>query len=92
LWRRQIAHQVTTSPPKGIRPVSGTRFADVSVKSSTYPVCTDLNIPNETLQKLRHLSFNPVGSAITKNGGFIANRLVFWNKNYSRYGISSHYE
>jgi prepilin-type N-terminal cleavage/methylation domain-containing protein len=83
LWKRQIAHQVTTSPPKGTRTTSGTQFADVGIKPGTYPICTNREIPNETLQKLRHLSFNPVGSAITKSGGFIANRIVFWSKHYA---------
>ena len=69
---------VTTIPPKDITPPSGSQFSDVSLK---YPLTTS---PIQTDSQTKHLSFNPLGAAQTKNGGFVANRLVFWSKEYSR--------
>ena len=82
LWKKEISSQVTTIRPMQSAPVSGTQFADISIKSFPHPRCQNTNITNETNEKLRHLSFNALGAAQTKNGGFVANRVVFWSKIY----------
>jgi Tfp pilus assembly protein FimT len=80
--QKEIAAQVTTQRPPRSAPVSGTQFADVSIKSHPHRRCQQSHIPNETQEKLRHISFNAVGAAQTKNGSFVANRIVFWSKLY----------
>jgi type IV fimbrial biogenesis protein FimT len=82
LWKKEISPQVTTIRPKGSAPVSGTQFADISIKSFSHPKCQNSSIALESGEKLRHLSFNALGAAQTKNGGFVANRVVFWSKIY----------
>lgn len=83
LWEKGLPNAVTSILPKNNPPVSGNQFSDVSIKSHTYPKCTEISVPDETSQKLKHVSFNAVGAAQTKNGGFIANRLVFWSKRFA---------
>jgi type IV fimbrial biogenesis protein FimT len=80
LWKKEISSQVTTIRPKESAPVSGTQFADISIKSYSHPKCQNSSIALESGEKLRHLSFNALGAAQTKNGGFVANRVVFWSK------------
>jgi len=82
ILQKEITPQVTTQRPRGSQAVSGTQFSDVSIKSYSHPRCIKPNIPNETHEKLRHISFNSLGAAQTKNGGFVANRIVFWSKLY----------
>ena len=77
--------EVTTITPKGIKPPSGNQFSDVSLKYPFSQCKFDLTTsPIHTDLQTKHLSFNPLGAAQTKNGGFVANRLVFWSKEYSR--------
>ena len=82
LWQKTISTQVTTQRPRTNAPVSGTQFSDVSIKSYAHPRCKNPSIPNETHEKLRHITFNALGAAQTKNGSFVANRIVFWSKVY----------
>ena len=82
LWKKEISSQVTTIRPRQSAPVSGTQFSDISIKSYPHPRCQNASIASESGEKLRHLSFNALGAAQTKNGGFVANRIVFWSKIY----------
>jgi type IV fimbrial biogenesis protein FimT len=77
--------EVTTIPPKGIKPPSGNQFSDVSLKYLFSQCQFALTTPPiQADSQTKHLSFNPLGAAQTKNGGFVANRLVFWSKEYSQ--------
>ena len=77
--------EVTTIPPKDINPPSGNQFSDVSLKYPFSHCNFDLTTSlNHTDSQTKHLSFNSLGAAQTKNGGFVANRLVFWSKEYSQ--------
>ena len=80
--QKEISPRVTTMRPIGNAPVSGTQFADVSIKTYPHRRCSQANIPNESHEKLRHITFNALGAAQTKNGSFVANRIVFWSKLY----------
>jgi len=77
--------EVTTIPPKGIKQPSGNQFSDVSLKylfsQCQFAITAS---PIQADSQTKHLSFNPLGAAQTKNGGFVANRLVFWSKEYSQ--------
>lgn len=78
----RMASGITTVRPRGSPVVTGTQFADVAIKSHQHVRCASNDVANETTEKLRHISFNAVGSAQTKNGGFVANRVVFWSKKF----------
>lgn len=82
IWYKAIAPQVTTQKPTYHAPVSGSQFADISFPNFSYPRCDNPHIPNETHEKMRHISFNALGAAQTKNGSFVANRIIFWSKLY----------
>ena len=74
-------YSIPSSPKK---PYSGNDFEDISVKAIHRPcqnsdTLTTLT-PNRTISnRAKHISFNPAGGAQMKNGGLIANRLIFWS-------------
>jgi type IV fimbrial biogenesis protein FimT len=80
LWSRLLTSGVTTEVPTGKKPPSGNQFIDVSLKVPVIS-CDHLSqVPTTSEIRTRHLSFNPLGAAQTKHGGFVANRIVFWSQ------------
>lgn len=81
---------VTSTPPLGVKAPAGNQFEDSSERSR------DLNCPSEygfqlssrdvhsqsSRMKAKHLTFNAVGAAQMRHGGFVANRIVFWSEKY----------
>jgi prepilin-type N-terminal cleavage/methylation domain-containing protein len=62
---------------------SGNGFADISVNNHQL-ACAE-NVAQHyqsTTDKFKHISFNPAGGAQMKNGGLIANRLIFSSREY----------
>jgi type IV fimbrial biogenesis protein FimT len=59
---------------------TGNGFEDISVASYQH-ACPD-QMPQRSSEKLKHISFNPAGGAQMKNGGLVANRLIFWSREF----------
>ena len=59
---------------------TGNGFEDISVASYQH-ACPD-QTHQRTSEKLKHISFNPAGGAQMKNGGLVANRLIFWSREF----------
>lgn len=65
----------------------GNQFEDVNQANHEKSCASYMNDQiqqpmSSSSKKLKHLSFNPVGAAQTKNRGMVANRLVFQSRDY----------
>ena len=59
---------------------TGNGFEDISVANYQH-ACPDQLLKNSS-GKLKHISFNPAGGAQMKNGGLVANRLIFLSREF----------
>lgn len=77
----------STQPESPKKPYNGNGFEDISVKAIHKP-CQNLGTrirltPSRSISnRAKHISFNPAGGAQMKNGGLIANRLIFWSNEF----------
>lgn len=75
-------NDITTTPDKAYRHnlYAGNGFEDITARSYQH-ACSDQRFEKGS-QKLKHISFNPAGAAQMKNGGLVANRLIFWSREF----------
>lgn len=73
---------ITTTPNKDHQHIRypGNGFEDISVANYQH-ACSD-QILEKSSGKLKHISFNPAGAAQMRNGGLVANRLIFWSREF----------
>ena len=81
LLHHRLASVITTNNPAKDQQRRGNQFQDLNMKGQHRPCIKSLAIQGSK-NLIKHISFTPAGGAVMKSGGFIANRLVFWHKNY----------
>lgn len=80
----RLSSKITSLKPHGQAVPQGNQFEDLHM--SDIPRSCDNGKNHSTTSSrrvlIKHISFNPAGGAHMKSGGFIANRLILWHKNY----------